>query len=45
MQSNEDMDAILKACSDAGLQFMDGVHCSACMARLAYRSVHLSRDS
>ena len=25
MQSNEDMDAIVKACSDAGVQLMDGV--------------------
>ncbi len=26
LQSNEEMDAILKACSDAGVQFMDGRH-------------------
>ena len=29
LQSNEDMEGILKACSDAGVQFMDGKHCSA----------------
>lgn len=45
MQSNEEMEAIVKACSDAGVQFMDGMHAIACSLSRSASPVNWSWDS